>query len=130
MPKPSWMEVASREAKAQGPRGRRNDAIIGTSKVEGISAIRRVQRASVFVSRLDPTLDVKLLKSHIVKNVGFDVNVEKLKAKFNTYSSFHITAVCPDPQKLLAPDLWPEDTYVRWFYEKKNDGNIQPEDTT
>ena len=110
-----WSDVTRRN---RGPQ-KKKDAIIGTAKVEGIKAVTRQRKASVFVSRLSPDLDPEVLKTHIVGSVGFEVAVEKLKTRFDTYSSFHITAICQDPHKLLSPDLWPEDTYIRWFYEKK-----------
>ena len=36
-----------------------------------------------------------------------------------------MTAKCNNPKLFLKSELWPEGAYVRWFYEKRKEGNKQ-----
>ena len=124
-----WTEVVGRK-KEKKPElnkfvGKRNVPTIGKAQIEGIKAISRIRKASIFVSRLDPALDPKVLEAHVERSVGFTVTAEKLKTRYNTYSSYHITALCDDPKKLLSADLWPVNALVRWFYNKRSENTEQ-----
>ena len=46
------------------------------------------------------------------------VKVEKLLIKTDLYSAYKITVFLSDRDKLLTPDLWPEDVVVDKFYNR------------
>ena len=55
-----------------------------------LRAVAHVKKVYIFVSRLDPDVTVEDLKNYVEGVVNGRCDVEKLTARFNTYSSFRI----------------------------------------
>ena len=47
------------------------------------------------------------VRKYIKRHTGLSVKIERLKTKYNNYSSFFIPVTEPDRSKLLNPEVWP-----------------------
>ena len=95
--------------------------IIGKATDTGITAVKKLRYANVFASRFDPGVEANALKTYLEGKLNFTIDTcEKLQSRYpQSYSSFNITSKCEDPSVFMSSDLWPEDSYVRWFRPKK-----------
>ena len=72
----------------------------------------------VFVSRHSPTTTVGQLRQHIKSELRCECQPQKLKARFNTYSSFFIPADRKLRSALLDSQMWPVGSLIKPFYSK------------
>ena len=80
-------------------------------------ATKRIPRKAIFVTRLDPNTSIENIEKHIKSNIGIASTVcSKIKTKYETYSSFHISTEEPDMDKILDPNVWPEGVLITEFY--------------
>lgn len=104
-------------------------AVVGTgSQDQGLSvsgdnfrlAVRPSRRKvnGIFLTRVSPTTTAGAVENFVRRATGADVIVEKLKTKFEWYSSFHVKCPSEDTDKLLKADMWPEGMLVKPFFEK------------
>ncbi len=100
------------------PREKKTYGIVGTGAVENIHAVT-TKRVSVFVTKLAPDLDSETLASYLKEQLSRDVTCQKIGTEYTRYSSFKVTAECKEVAEMYAPQLWPEGTYVRRFYENR-----------
>ena len=63
------------------------------------------------------------LEDHLRRTTGehHEVNVEKLDTKYDSYSSFKITCICPNPDVFKNGEIWPRGILVRWWRKPRND---------
>lgn len=107
--------------------------IVGTAQGINltVSESDRKYRGTVFATRYRQGIALSEVKSnlernlHTVTGVMHHVDVERLKPKVDTYSSFTITCVCNDTSVLMNPNIWPERSFVgRWIEPKQSRGGI------
>ena len=110
-----WQEVQGKKNKRK-PRG-----ITGTGKSD-LKIVRPKRLANVFASRFDPLVTVEELKGYLEQKTDLEVEVEKVKTRFDTYSSFHVKCRCDDPEIFMDHNNWPEKAFVRWWRESKPKG--------
>lgn len=80
-----------------------------------IKASQPVRR--VFVTRLDPGTQIMDIENLVHSNSDYEVSVEKLKTKYNSYSSFVITCHGNEERDfIMRPDIWPIGTLIKPFY--------------
>ena len=101
-----------------------NQGMVGNSTRSGIEAATRIVKASVFVSRYPPGTTVDEVKKDLMMDPrmkDLDLQVEQVKTKFDTYTSFHVTCVCKEKeaQLFIGPDLWPRGILYRPWKEKR-----------
>lgn len=94
--------------------------IVGTGAAGGIKMIT-TKRVSVFASRFSPDIDAEVLRSHLASKLG-QVACERIATVNTRYASFKVSAECKDIGDIYNPELWPEGTYVRRFYEPRKNG--------
>ncbi|CAM4535399.1 unnamed protein product [Leuciscus chuanchicus] len=63
--------------------------------------------------------DSETLASYLKEQLSRDVTCQKIGTEYTRYSSFKVTAECKEVAEMYAPQLWPEGTYVRHFYENR-----------
>ena len=98
--------------------------VTGRKVGSNLTAVPRVKKARVFVSRLSPDLSTDVLKEYVADLVKDTCDVEKLSSKYPTYSSFLITCNEVHKEKLLSPEEWEEGILIRPFFgEVKNRAN-------
>ena len=59
-----------------------------------------------------------------MKNISgtvHEVKIEKLETRYDSYSSFKITCICPNTAIFMNPDIWPEGVLFRWWRTPRND---------
>jgi hypothetical protein len=71
----------------------------------------------VFVTRLNPRTTTRQLELHVRNATGHTVRVEKLNARFNTYSSFYIRADRRMRGTLLDASVWPKGCMIKPYFE-------------
>ena len=102
-----WQEVQGKKSKRK-PRG-----ITGAGKSE-LKIVKPKRLANVFTSCFDPLVTVEELKGYLEQKTNLEVEVEKVKTRFDTYSSFHVKCRCEDPETFMDQNNWPEKAFVRW----------------
>lgn len=70
----------------------------------------------IFVSRLETRVTEMQISRHILHETRFSSRPEKLKTKYDGYSSFLIQCQNPVRSRLLNPDIWPTGTLVKPFF--------------
>ena len=56
---------------------------------------------------------------YLREKLGRDVTCENIDTVQTRFSSFKITAVCKEVGEMYEPQLWPEGTFVRRFFEAR-----------
>ena len=103
--------------KRQG--GPRREMAVGTARNSGLQVVKRGRRASIFVTGFCPDTEATAVKNYVQDKTDLVVTCDKLESRYDTYSSFHITAMCEDPEVLLNGNIWPDGIRFRWFREPR-----------
>ena len=74
----------------------------------------KLRNAHFFATRFDPQVTESDAHNHLHRQLGLDITVD---TKYNTYASFYITCMCPEPAVFMSCDLWPDMVFVRWWSE-------------
>ena len=101
-----------------------NDMVSGSAKPTTLT-IRASQRArstvadndrcGLFITRLHANTSEAELNEYVRKIVGCRVRTQKLKTKFNTYSSFYIPLARGSWGILLEASIWPQGVLIKEF---------------
>ena len=93
--------------------------IIGTSTENNIQVIK-TKLVSVFASRFSHNLDADTLRNYLTEKLGNkSVTCRKIDSAQNRFSSFQVTAECNEVHDMYDPQLWPDGTHVRRYYEAR-----------
>ena len=65
----------------------------------------RLRKANDFVTWFDPQLTESDTKNHLHGQLGLYIEAEAVNSKYNTYASFHITCICPEPSVFMSCGL-------------------------
>ena len=101
--------------------GSQKSFIEGSNWDSSISPAPRPNSVKIFATRYRPNTSVdevkKDLEHNLMQKTGkiYTVNVEKLRTKYDSYSSFLITAMCYDSSVFMDEKLWPNNTLVKWY---------------
>lgn len=74
---------------------------------------------SVFASKFSPDLEVETLRAHLKDRLGQDVSCHKIATVNTRYASSKVSAECKGVGVMYNPELWPEGTLVRRYYESR-----------
>lgn len=99
-------------------KGKKTGGIVGTGTGGDIQIIKS-KLVSVFATKFSPDLDSETLTSYMKDKLGRDVTCQKIETVQTRFSSFKITAECKEVGEMYNPELWPEGTFVRRFYEAR-----------
>ena len=92
----------------------------GATSRSGLRAAPGASRVDMFVSRLDCDTTSIQLKEHL-SSFNIDVFcIESLETKHHSYASFKITIPSNKFRLFRSDQVWPEGTYTRKFYGKRN----------
>ena len=109
--------------------GNRPKPVIGALKSNVISAVpKRGKVAHIFLSRMDPETSVEEIITHVKGAFDVTPKCEKLKTRYDTYSSFAIECIVEDPACTLNPDKWPEGALIRRYFPPKRINNGPKQD--
>ncbi|KAK9687292.1 hypothetical protein QE152_g36547 [Popillia japonica] len=98
-------------------RRRNNKFITGSSNNSQIKTIPR--KSFLFVSRIDPETDEKILKSHLVQFFK-EAEVDELTSSHpEIYKSFKISIDQSNFDAALDPSKWPSGAYVTKFFRPR-----------
>ena len=125
-------EVMANKSSENTPTNYRNrSGVVGTAIDSNISIAEDRRLGKVFATRYGPDVDITSVKSNLenklkeTTGVEHTVNVESVKTRFNSYSSFKITCLCSDINVLYNPSIWPKGCFVkRWIDPRGNRGGI------
>lgn len=103
------------------PKRRASKPIIGTAAHGKIKVIY-TKMVRVFATRFAPDLDAETLSDHLTTQLGHVVRCECIVTVSNRYSSFKVCAECKDVMEMYNPEIWPEGSVVRRYYEPRKSG--------
>ncbi len=92
--------------------------IIGTGARGNISVVR-TKLVSVFATKFTLDLNAETLSNYLKEKLGRDVNCQRIATMNNRYSSFKVSAECINVTEMYSPELWPEGSVVRRYYEPR-----------
>ncbi len=96
----------------------------GTAKSDDIATVR-TKMANIFATRFMPDLEPETLRRYLHDKLNLGVTCPKIETGRSRFASFKVSAECNDRNVFLNPDLWPEGTFVIWYYEPRK-GQNQP----
>ncbi|XP_077545924.1 uncharacterized protein LOC144158716 [Haemaphysalis longicornis] len=105
---------------------RRATASSGTSKLSKVKAVpRKPISKALFVSRLDPKTSIEDVKD-FVKPVLGDKTVQcvKLRTKYDSYASFHLSGDDEAFAALNCFDVWPEGSIFHQLFGKLDESRV------
>jgi hypothetical protein len=70
----------------------------------------------LFVTNLDPTTTVRQLEVFLKRETTLQLHVEKLKTRYDSYSSFYIQCDQQTRRRLMDPFLWPAESKIKPFF--------------
>ena len=114
-------DAGPRNSQRHDPKDDHNLVIHGSAKntdLETVPARKNtgpVTCMGVFVSRLSTSVKATQVRKYIKRHTGLSVKIERLKTKYNNYSSFFIPVTEPDRSKLLNPEVWPTQCIVKKY---------------
>lgn len=110
----------NKHAPVQKPNDRepykRKKMLSGVAKAAMLPTVSRLRHASVFVTRFSSDVTSEDVVTHLSKTLSIradDISVEKLTARHSSYSSFHVTCYCVEPNVFFDPVIWPEGCFFR-----------------
>ena len=72
--------------------------VVGNAKESELRTVGvKLRKENVYVTRFDPQVTETDVQNHLHRQHGLDITVEAVDTKYNTYASFHITCMCPEP---------------------------------
>ena len=92
--------------------------VVGTSSVSSIKTVQ-TKLVSVFATKFCPELDAETLSVYLKEKLNREVTCHKIDSAHSRVGSFKVTAECKEVGELYAPDLWPEGSFIRRFYEPR-----------
>lgn len=93
--------------------------VIGRNNVCSLSTIKKEvkRRNAIFVSRLAPEVDVNDILKYLKDNIKLkSARCTRLKTRYETYASFHISLEIDEYETAIDPESWPEGVLVSTFY--------------
>ena len=100
-------------------RKRNKNCVVGTLGNGSNGFASQGQYVSLFISRLKPETSVKSVTDYIKSSFQVDMKCEKLKTKYEGYSSFKVEGLCDDRSIFFNAEKWPKSTLVRRFFNHK-----------
>ncbi|CAN7943357.1 unnamed protein product, partial [Ixodes pacificus] len=73
------------------------------------------RRRALFVTKLDPVTTSTDIVGHLCSLDVENLKCHRLKTRYNTYASFHVSVAAEDFEKLSDPALWPKDCLFKPF---------------
>lgn len=107
---------------------RRTKPSTGTAKTKKVTAVPRSKRPSaLFVSRLAPDTSVADVMALIAPFLeGKPVICSKMIAKFDSYSSFHLSGDESVFNAINNPEVWPEGSIFHQFFGRLDSSRVHP----
>ncbi|KAG0424985.1 hypothetical protein HPB47_027828 [Ixodes persulcatus] len=107
-------------------RKRRPPSSSGTAKSDKVLAAPRKQvTKALFVSRLDPRTSVADIESFVAPFLGSkSVILTKLKPKFDSYASFHLSGDQLVLDIFYKPELWPKGSIFHPFFGRLDSSRV------
>lgn len=94
-------------------------ACVGAADTTLISVVQRLKRPRrIFVSKLSPCTTSAQLTAHLSSVDVTPLSCQRLKTKYDSYSSFCVTVSEDSFQHLADPSLWPKDCLFKPFRGK------------
>lgn len=113
-------------ASRQRPSSNRPKPIMGTKK-DSVLTAKKGRITKVYVSRLNEETSEDIMVQYVKDETGIDIKCEQL-AHRHGFKSFKIEGFCQSHDQLLNPDLWPEHTVIRRYFDRNtrraNDVNV------
>ena len=107
-PQSDWKRV--------GKTHKKRPIITGNKTGSTMKAVPQVRMTKIFVSRLDPSITVDIVRDHVKELIRGDCEVIKLKTKFPTYSSFMVTFDQKFDELVMDANHWEDGIMIRRFY--------------
>ena len=111
----------SDEFKLVESKKRRRNFIVGTSSINPSDLACRKRQMSLFITRLQPEVTDSQVIEYIKTTFKTECSCEKLKTKFDSYSSFKVDVICDNFDKFFECENWPENVLVRKYFKSRKE---------
>ena len=104
---------------------------VGKNICSNIKAVTKVNKPTeIFATRFQPDITESDIKSYVTNEFSDaeSISIEKLKTKYNTYSSFKISII--SLKDTLNEESWPEGIFVKRFYATKMESTASAVNTS
>ena len=103
-------------------RRRRSNKMQFTGRKTGtvLRSVPRFRKIQVFVSRLEENMSPDAIKNFVNGLINEGCEVEQLRTRYPSYSSFLISCDIRHKDLILNPDEWEEGVLVRRSYDRRN----------
>ena len=91
---------------------------VGTGAQGNIRVIR-TKLVRVFATKFSPDLGAETLSEYLSGQLGRSINCQRIVTAGNRCSSFKVSAECYAVEEMYIPELWPEGSVVRRYYEPR-----------
>jgi hypothetical protein len=115
---------------------KRQKSMHGKNNTCKLTAVSKKTTLDYFVSRIEVKTDNSEMLEHVTEGLeqgkDLDIKVTKLKTKFDSYASFHVSVsgvenrMAKVREMLEGDDFWPLGSYIRryWMPKKGNEGPV------
>ena len=116
-PGASWTDVVKR--RAGKTKSANKPVFCGSSSNSSIKVVQTEQRKkAIFLSRLGPDVTISEITEFLTKHNLKHLKVNKLRTKYDSYSSFHIELEEERFDELFDAKHWPKGSFISQFYGK------------
>ena len=96
-------------------RGRR-PVVVGSKDGTNLRSVIQVKNVRVFISRLEANISIATIKEYVDNMIGDECKVERLKTKYDSYSSFLVTCGLRYKDTVMNPEEWQVGVLIRPFF--------------
>ena len=100
-------------------------AIKGSNSSSPLAVAPRPHWAKIFATGFPTNTNLYNIKNDLEYNIEhfygkkFDVKLDELETRYNTYKSFKISCFCSESEIFMDSKIWPENILVKWFKERR-----------
>jgi hypothetical protein len=104
------------------PHKKQRTPTLGVRNASALTVIaKKAKTMSLFVSRFSPDVTAQDIKSSLEEQLELSyLTCTRLKTKFNTYASFHVSAIEKDFPLINNTGVWPNGCLIAPFYGRLN----------
>jgi uncharacterized coiled-coil protein SlyX len=102
----------------------RQNCVVGKGQARATGLNGRGRFVSLFLSRFEPDVESNTVKKYVDEKFKVSFTCEKMKTRYDSYSSFKVEGYCKSTDAFFDAENWPEDILVRRFYQARKNNPL------